>query len=253
VGFRSDPLTSATAVNTVNDTAQPGVRVYQTTNPGSGLPQGVVEWRTGFPGDVPARMQLTSLQQYRDAGFGPLLWEFETSLEIDGGTMSGGKPAPLLTLDVRELAEGGPYESVIDIERTDRVEGWASSQVMYAPGGTYRGNMLGAGTFGYDFVYPIFKPPTLTIALDGLVTLSGQLGRDSLANGTNLAVLPVKARPSGQREFIQPGGNNRLWRCDITPTGLVQFVTPVSPDWTYAPGVAPSSQNLSLDGISYYP
>jgi hypothetical protein len=231
-----------------------GVKVYQDTNTTTGLDQGVIDFRTGMPGDAPARLALTSVQHIvpdpsfpDDPSLGQLVVE-GSSFRISGG-QTNGESAPELRFDVRALQQGGPYESVLALVGADRLEGFASEEVLYQPGGTYRGKYLASGIFGYDYLGPTVRPPTITRYANGRRVLSGALACDAVpVGGRTLVSLPAGDRPAKQEIFLCAGANNRVWRCDVYPSGAVTIAGAMSPDWSFVVG----SGYLSLSGVAFH-
>lgn len=112
MGFR-DPVTTAEGVDTGTSPTGPGVRMYQ--DPGASgppyvYPKGVVEFRTGIAGDVPAQLVLDAFVV--DQGDG-LLREFGSAFTMRGADTNGVNAAELV-LSVVDAGAGG-YEAVAEL------------------------------------------------------------------------------------------------------------------------------------------
>lgn len=114
MGFRTDPLTTAEGVDTGgDDQALPGVRVYQAENWSTQLPEGVVAFRSGFPGDAETELRLVSSQEFRQP-FPEIpaeLWETGLAFRIGGGgdPWTRGVAVPQLVLEAAEEYAEGPW------------------------------------------------------------------------------------------------------------------------------------------------
>jgi hypothetical protein len=105
MGFR-DPVTSADPLelDTNPEPTGPGARLYQGADV-LGNPQGVLQFRSGLVGDVPAHIRLTSYQA-------PDEWEPETLvpagsvLEVFGGITGGVDAPPEILLEIENGSLG---------------------------------------------------------------------------------------------------------------------------------------------------
>lgn len=140
---------------------------------------------------------------------------------------------------VANYIDGGPLR--------DGTQG--SPVIMYDEiSGTFRGNMLDTGVFGYDYFSATYRPPSVMLTVDGMVTLSGLICLDaSPIGGKRLATLPARYRPVRREIFLCSGGNNRVWRCDVLANGDVIIASASSADWAFVGG----SDYLSFSGITF--
>lgn len=158
---------------------------------------------------------------------------------VDGGSI--GSAGPIAT---RNTTFGG-------ILRDSRQ---SSPSTMYdTVAGNYRGNMLSAGCFGGDYMFPSYEAPTIALLSDGTVKMDGIVGFDALTVGGNTPVAQLAAmyRPKKDLIFLCMGGNNRPCRVDVRASGAVYFQGGAASDFAFTTGGTTSSSYLSLSNIAY--
>jgi hypothetical protein len=237
MGFRN-PLASAV------DTGLPGgagAKLYQYFDPATLTSYGVLEFRDGVAGDLPA--QVVGKADYSQTG---------ENVTVGGGLrLVGGKyrgiVAPELDLNV-EPDGAGLYFPVARLKGAPTLDlGGAKLLPITAPTALPLNTFIQAYGSGN-------QPPVYSRDADGYVHLAGLLavvGAASLAAGYKLATLPAGYRPTATRRFVAIGGNGRPWLCQINPTGDVLFASPAAADWSFTTGA--SNSFLSLDGIEFLP
>jgi hypothetical protein len=166
MGFRV-PLSSLepTSVNTA-DLSEPGVRMFQGTDD-DGNPVGLVEFRTGVPGDDPAYLRLTSVRELSDPFPGeipPVELVVGSVFQMYGGAVQG-VPGPVVRSAIEQDTLNGGFRSRMtlsaDLVDLTGAQGSSPASVVrrdYADGrtprirsgsGTYTTNATGDFTIGH--------------------------------------------------------------------------------------------------------
>ena len=212
MGFR-DPVTTATATDTGTSPTGPGVRVYQDAE----NPFGVVEWRTGIAGDVPATMSLSSFQQTVDG----VLRSFGNRMVWEGSSANGVPPARV-ELNVEQVPAGG-YESV-GRWIADRLQVSSPLEAMGPAGAPTKvaGSYLpGWGDYGAGY-----EPLTFRVLPDGQVRMAGLI-KPTAALGAGaqsaILILPDGCRPR-YRQLCPVRIGGTVGRVDVLTDGQVIWV-----------------------------